>query len=215
MELKSYIKEKGLPHWIPGASREDLPEFFKSLGFKKGVEVGVSWAQNIIGYCESGFEIYGIDPWKDSRDNYYRKIISIPGGKTVDEVYEMAKERTSKYPNCKLIRKLSMDALDDFPDGSLDFVYIDANHAFGYVAMDLMQWSRKVRKDGVIAGHDYFSTDGVPIVRHVGNVVDAFVKSYEIPNFWVLGSKDNFKDRDLSYFFFKYWNYETEKGDFR
>ena len=215
MNLEPYLKEVGKPIWIPGACREDLPALFKSLGFKKGVELGVSWAQNIIGFCEAGFEIYGIDPWKDSRDNTYRKIVSISGGRTVDEVYEMAKERTAKYPNCKLIRKLSMDALDDFEDGSLDFIYIDANHFFGYVAMDLMQWSKKVRKGGIIAGHDYFSTEGVSIVRHVGNVVDAFVKSYEIPNFWVLGSKDNFKDRDLSYFFFKYWSYETHRGDFK
>ena len=213
MRLDLDIKDK--PYWIPGASREDLPELFKSLGFKRGVEVGVAWAKNIIGYCEAGFEIYGIDPWKDSRDNIYRKIVSIHGCYKVDEVYDMAVERTKNYPNCKLIRKLSMDALDDFEDNSLDFIYIDANHGFGYVAMDLMQWSKKVRKGGIIAGHDYYSTEGVPQVRHVGNVVDAFVKGYEVPNFWVLGSKDNFKDRDLSYFFFKHWNVETHRGIFK
>lgn len=205
MDLTPFLKEKGKPFWIPGASREDLPALFKSMGFKKGVELGVSWAENIIGYCEAGFDISGIDPWKDSRDNIYKKIISIKGGRTVDAVYDMAVERTKKYPNCKLIRKLSMDALDDFPDRSLDFVYIDANHGFGYVAMDLMQWNRKVRKGGVIAGHDYYSTEGVPIVKHVGNVVDAFVKSYDFENFWVCGTKDNFKDRDLSYFMIKHW----------
>ena len=205
MDLTPFLKEKGKPFWIPGASREDLPELFKSLGFKKGVEVGVSWAENIIGYCEAGLDISGIDPWKDSRDNTYKKIVSIKGGKTVDEIYDMAKERTAKYPNCKLIRKLSMDALDDFPDRSLDFVYIDANHGFGYVAMDLSHWCRKVRRGGIIAGHDYYSTEGVRIVRHVGDVVDAFAKSYDFENFWVLGTKDNFKDRDLSYFLIKHW----------
>ena len=205
MELNSYIKEKGLPYWIPGASRRDLPAFFKSLGFKKGVEVGVSWGENIVDYCEAGLEIYGIDPWQDTRDNTYRKIVSIAGGRTIDEVYEIAKGRTEKYPNCHLIKKLSMDALDDFPDRSLDFVYIDGNHGFGYVAMDLAQWCRKVRKGGIIAGHDYYSTEGVRIVRHVGDVVDAFVKSYDFENFWVLGTKEDFKDRDLSYFMFKHY----------
>jgi len=205
MELNSYIKEKGLPYWIPGASRRDLPAFFKSLGFKKGVEVGVSWGENIVDYCEAGLEIYGIDPWQDTRDNTYRKIVSIAGGRTIDEVYEIAKSRTEKYPNCHLIKKLSVDALDDFPDRSLDFVYIDGNHGFGYVAMDLAQWCRKVRKGGIIAGHDYYSTEGVRIVRHVGDVVDAFVKSYDFENFWVLGTKEDFKDRDLSYFMFKHY----------
>jgi len=205
MKLTPFLEEKGMPYWIPGASREDLPELFKDLGFKKGVEIGVSWAQNIIGYCEAGLEIYGIDPWKDSRDNIYKKIVSISGGRTIDEVYEMAKERTSKYPNCTLVRKLSIDALDDFPNRSLDFVYIDGNHGFGYVAMDLEQWSRKVKRGGIIAGHDYFSTEGVKIVRHVGDAVDAFAKSFDFKNFWVLGTKDNFKDRDLSYMMIKHW----------
>jgi hypothetical protein len=205
MELNSYIDKKGKPYWIPGASRRDLPAFFKSLGFKKGVEIGVSWGENIVDYCEAGLEIYGIDPWQDTRDNTYRKIVSIKGGRTIDEVYEIAKERTKKYPNCHLIKKLSLDALDDFPDRSLDFVYIDGNHGFGYVAMDLAQWCRKVRKGGIIAGHDYYSTEGVRIVRHVGDVVDAFVKSYDFENFWVLGTKDDFKDRDLSYFMIKHY----------
>ena len=205
MELKSYIDKKGKPFWIPGASRRDLPALFKDLGFKKGVEIGVSWGENIVDYCEAGLEIYGIDPWQNSRDNFYKKIVSIKGGRTIDEVYEIAKERTKDYPNCHLIKKLSMDALDDFPDRSLDFVYIDGNHGFGYVAMDLQQWNRKVRKGGIIAGHDYYSTENVPFVKHVGNVVDAFVKSYDFENFWVLGTKDDFKDRDLSYFMIKHW----------
>lgn len=205
MELKSYIDKKGKPFWIPGASRRDLPGLFKDLGFKKGVEIGVSWGENIVDYCEAGLEIYGIDPWQDSRDNTYKKIVSIKGGRTIDEVYEIAKGRTKDYPNCHLIKKLSMDALDDFPDRSLDFVYIDGNHGFGYVAMDLEQWSRKVRKGGIIAGHDYYSTEGVRVVRHVGDAVDAFVKSFDFENFWVLGTKDDFKDRDLSYFMIKKW----------
>lgn len=213
MILNEFIEKKGKPYWIPGACREDLPEFFKSLGFKKGVELGVSWGQNIVDYCKAGLEIDGIDPWQDSRDNIYRKIVSIQGGRTINDVYEIAKNRTKDYPNCRLIKKLSLDALDDYPDNSLDFIYIDANHFFGYIAMDLMQWSKKVRKGGIIAGHDYYSTEGVRQVRHVGNIVDAFVKGYDIPNFWVLGAKDNFKDRDLSFMFFKYWEYENHRGD--
>ena len=88
MTIQEGIKHKGFPFWIPGAKRSDLPEFIKQKGFKKGVEIGVSWAQNIVDYAKAGLEIYGIDPWKDSRDNIYRKIISIPGNRarTIDDV---------------------------------------------------------------------------------------------------------------------------------
>ena len=35
--------------------------------------------------------------------------------------------------DCKLIKKLSMKAVRDFEDESLDFVYLDGNHAFEYI----------------------------------------------------------------------------------
>ena len=202
------IQHKGNPFWIPECTRSDIPEFLVQKGFKKGVEIGVSWAENIIDYCEAGLEIYGIDPWKDSEDNLYRRIVSIEGkhSKTIDDVYNLAVSRTSKYPNCKLIRKTSMEALEDFPERSLDFVYIDGNHNFGYIAMDLMKWVNKIKKGGVIAGHDYYSTYGDRRVRFVGYIVDAFAKAYDFTNFYVLGTKDSKRlDKNFSYMFFKHW----------
>jgi|SRR3990167_584782 len=208
MKISEAIKHKGRPFWIPDCTRSELPAFFKKIGFKRGVEIGVAWAQNIIDYCEAGLEIYGVDPWKDSEHNIYRKIISIPGerAKTIDTVYEYARERTAKYPNCQLIRKTSMEASADFPKRSLDFVYIDGNHGFGYVAMDLMKWSDKVKRGGVIAGHDYYSTQGNRELRQVGYIVDAYAKTYDYTNWYVLGSKDSTRfDREFSYLFFKHW----------
>lgn len=211
MKLSEAVKHRGSPFWIPDCVRSELPEFFRELGFKKGVEIGVSWAENIIDYCKAGLEIYGIDPWKDSEDNIYRKIVSIPGNraKTIETVHDYALERTIKYPNCKLVQKTSMEALADFPKRSLDFVYIDGNHAFGYVAMDLMKWADKVKKGGIIAGHDYFSTRGIRKLRQVGCVIDAFVGSYDIDNWYVLGRKEieegEKRDDELSFFFFKHW----------
>lgn len=208
MKLIEAIKEKGNPYWISGTKRSELPEFFKQLGFKKGVEIGVSWAQNIIGYCEAGLEIYGIDPWRDSEDNIYRKIISIEGkyAKTIDHVYKFAVERTKKYPNCKLIRKTSMEALTDFPKRSLDFVYIDGNHGFGYVAMDLMKWVDRIKKGGIIAGHDYFDTQNNRTYRQVGYIIDAFAKTYDFNNWYILGNPKKGKhEKILSFFLIKHW----------
>jgi hypothetical protein len=82
-----------------------------------------------------------------------------------------------------------MEALTDFKDGSLDFVYIDGNHDFRHVAEDLFEWSKKVRSGGVVSGHDYYCT--IPQARNVicqvKHVVDAFVKTYQIPSFYTVG----------------------------
>ena len=214
MTISEGVKQKGNPYWIPNTKRSDLPAFFVSKGFKKGVEIGVSWAQNIIDYCEAGLEIYGVDPWAESTDEEtYRKVISIDGkyGKTAEGVYQLAKQRTEKYPNCHLMRMTSFEAIEHFPDRSLDFVYIDGNHTFGHVAMDLMKWCRKVKKGGVIAGHDYYSHSEKQqrVYRGVGAIVRAFADAYdynEPGNSWfVLGSKEKQEDEEstLSFMFIK------------
>ena len=41
-------------------------------------------------------------------------------------------------------------------EGVLDFVFIDGEHSLQAVRDDLRWWAPKVRKGGVVAGHDYF-----------------------------------------------------------
>ena len=213
MKLIEAIKHKENPYWIPDCTRDDFIDFFKELGFKTGAEIGVSLGINLETYCKAGFKMYGIDPWEDYDDEHYRPINALSKKgivtKTFDDVYEIAIDRLLKYANCDIIRRKSMDALDYIHDRSLDFVYIDSNHKYGYVAMDLMQWAKKVKKGGIIAGHDYHDIKGSRQNRGVKHAVDGFMKSFDIENFWVLGSKDPKKgektERALSYFCFKHW----------
>ncbi len=48
-----------------------------------------------------------------------------------------------------------MDALEDFEDNSLDFVYIDGDHNFKHISEDIYEWTKKVRSGGIVSGHDY------------------------------------------------------------
>jgi methyltransferase family protein len=61
-----------------------------------------------------------------------------------------------KYPG--RIRKLKMtseQAASVVADQSLDCVFIDGDHTYDMVAADIRLWLPKVRKGGVISGHDY------------------------------------------------------------
>lgn len=49
----------------------------------------------------------------------------------------------------------SRDAASMVPDGSLDFVFIDADHSYEGVRGDIRAWLPKLRGDGVLGGHDY------------------------------------------------------------
>ena len=48
-----------------------------------------------------------------------------------------------------------MDVVKQFKDGSLDFVYIDANHEFRSVIDDISEWGKKVKVGGIVSGHDF------------------------------------------------------------
>jgi len=201
-KIKDGLKLRGAPVEIPDCLRADLPEFFKEMGYKVGAEIGVDRGifSEIIG--KSGLKLYCIDPWTDYY-NYQRSTIDQVG---LDKMHDAVKKRLAPY-DCTLIRKTSMEALEDFKDESLDFVYIDGNHNFRYVSEDIWEWYRKVKKGGVISGHDYVFTPGDPYrthACHVWYVVPVITKVLGIRNWYVLGERyvPN-RDRHRSWFFIK------------
>ncbi len=52
-------------------------------------------------------------------------------------------------------RGRSVDVLPLFPDASFDWVYIDTDHSYHTTAQELRICHAKVKKDGLILGHDY------------------------------------------------------------
>ena len=64
-------------------------------------------------------------------------------------------ERTKDVKNIIKIRKKSMEAVKDFPDKSLDAVYIDAEHDEESVREDIREWRKKIKFGGFLCGHDY------------------------------------------------------------
>jgi hypothetical protein len=200
MKLIDAIKGKGRPFEIPDASRDDLPEFFTQMGFKTGAEIGVYKGDFTQKLCKPGLKVYAIDPW-----------FGYPGttqGRQ-DTLYEHTKKALSPYPNCIIVRKTSMEAVNDFPDNSLDFVYIDADHEFRYIAEDLAEWTKKVRPGGIVSGHDYFFVArGTGLTNwHVAYVLKAYVGAFNIPSWYLIGSKETKpgekRDKWRSWFFIK------------
>lgn len=198
------VKLKGRPAEIPNCSRDDLPQFFVDMGFKVGAEIGVYKGEFSEKLCRAGLHLYAIDPWR-----IYKDFDNPRGQERLDFQYEHTKRVLSPYPNCKIIRKTSMEAVEHFKDNSLDFVYIDANHEFRYIAEDLAEWTKKVRPGGIVSGHDYFyvKTGTNDINWHVAYVLKAYTGAYNILNWYVLGSKNpkpgEKRDKWRSWMFFK------------
>jgi len=67
----------------------------------------------------------------------------------------------SRTSNVSVLRMRSEEAAALFQDGSVDLVFIDADHEYEDVNRDLACWQRTIRAGGWIAGHDYQQENGV------------------------------------------------------
>ncbi len=61
----------------------------------------------------------------------------------------------SKAWGINLLCKSSKKASSEFPEEFFDFVYIDGDHAYESVNQDISLWTSKIKKTGILAGHDY------------------------------------------------------------
>ena len=143
-------------------NRIELAKHFRKLGFKSGVEIGVSDGRYSEILCQSNpnLKLLCVDIWKKER------------------IYNMAVEKLKPY-NTTIIRKSSVDAAKDIPDESLDFVFIDADHKYESVKENINTWAPKVRRGGCVSGHDYY------VFRWSKNsgvidAVDEYVKKHNI-----------------------------------
>ena len=136
----------------------ELLKFYNLNG--KGVEVGTfkgDFAKTIL--SSWGGTLYMIDPWRGLGSEY-------------DDTSNMVKEEhADSYHNTMnsikgfehrafMLRGLSNELIDLFQDESLDFVYIDGNHAYDFVIEDIKLWYPKVKKGGLVMGHDYILFGG-------------------------------------------------------
>lgn len=164
-----------------GRWKGGLATLFKELNFNIGVEIGVASGNFSQTLCDENpnLKLYCIDAW-----TAYPGYPDYKEQKQLDEFKEKAVSRLSGR-NCEIIQAWSLDAVKNFKDESLDFVFIDGNHDFQNVTNDIAEWSKKVRRGGIISGHDYFdSYKG--IAYGVKYVVDAWTVANHISPWFII-----------------------------
>ena len=67
------------------------------------------------------------------------------------EVQNKARKYGSR---CRILNGDSVECSAEVENGSLDFVFIDADHTEAGVRRDIAAWSPKVRIGGMLLGHD-------------------------------------------------------------
>lgn len=113
-------------------------------GAKVGAEIGVlsgKMSRELLRRPQT--TLYMVDNWQamsayrvdqETQDENYLKCLEVGG---------------------IVLRMDSLEAAKSFPDEFLDFVFIDADHSYTAVCNDIAAWLPKLRKGGLLGGHDY------------------------------------------------------------
>ena len=133
-------------------NRNYLGKLFYENGLNRGAEIGVRNGDFSKILCEANpnIELWCVDPWV--RYGAYKQ-------ESQDQRYENTCKKLAPY-NVTILRMKSMEAIHEFRKKPLDFVYIDGDHRFDHCMQDLIEWSRRVRKGGIVAVHDYGNLAG-------------------------------------------------------
>ncbi len=114
-------------------------------------------------------EYYAIDPWAEGYDDN-----DIASKSPMAEVEKLFDERTSKVirgTKTKLY-KMKMDFIKAFHSlPELNVVYIDGDHTYEGVLIDILLAKKKVKSGGIIAGHDYRGNNhpiGKALINSIG-----------------------------------------------
>lgn len=144
-----------------------------------GVEIGVleGWYSHYLLTWWRGRKLISIDPWLHWDDPAYCDDNNRSAAE-MERVYQECRTRLAVHgKRSEIWRSTGEDAAPRIPDGSLDFVYIDAQHQEEAVARDLAIWYPKLKPGGMFAGHDYMDGTFSLGVFGVKSAVDKFVRT--------------------------------------
>lgn len=139
MMSKQHYKKR--MHW--------LGEIINANNFHFGAEVGTATGettQYILRKCPGLECLVVVDDWRN---------IPNSGRWSHGSLKSVFMRRLKLEMHRIQIREgLSWEMADQIKDGCLDFVFIDASHDYTSVMRDLRAWIPKIKKGGLLCGHD-------------------------------------------------------------
>lgn len=141
-------------------ARTALPGLLELMGARAGVEVGVQRGE-FSAYLLQNWpgKLWLVDPWARQEESYV-DVANVDDAEH-EANYQATLAAVAPFAGrYDIIRGCSVCAAPFFDDGSLDFVFIDANHSYEAVSADLAAWTPKVRPGGLVCGHDFVDYDG-------------------------------------------------------
>lgn len=151
----------------------DLLEFYGANKDWKAIEIGSYSGASAELFAQYVGEITCCDIWD--------KYISPP--ERALNAYKNFQETKKRNKNIIECKKNSDDLVNEYNNNTFDMVYIDADHSYESTKNNILKWFSKVKKGGILCGHDY----------HMGEVKQAVDEVFKFENIKL------FKDSSWAY----------------
>jgi hypothetical protein len=149
---------------LPWLMRGWLMSLIEGHDLRVGAEVGVWKGETTFFLLDHApnLTLHAVDLWERQPGHECYDVPSVTrGGHTekiaFDELYYnfLKKASLPEYNDRLFVHKdWSHKAAVTIPDGSLDFVFLDADHSYEAVKRDIEVWKPKVMPGGFLMGHD-------------------------------------------------------------
>jgi len=161
-----------------------LIDTIRFSGFTSGAEIGVyrgQTARNVLRACPN-LKLILVDLWDFRPDVYGERELSVRKGEDQRLVFKRFLTNIAPFrKRARIIRGISWEMADKIEDESLDFIFVDADHAYESVKKDLQAWVPKVKPDGMIMGHDINLPD---VLKAVKEMFGGYFWYAQIDNVW-------------------------------
>jgi len=150
-----------------------------------GLELGIFRGESfccLLDNCLNIKTLYGIDSWKPYSDylgsnNPSKALYSID--EKTNEINEFITRHNIKWSRngskANIIKQDSNECVTQFKDESLDFIFFDTYMTYEQAVKDFELWIPKVKKGGLITGHDWDT-------KEVQKAVIEYRTNYNITN---------------------------------
>jgi len=131
------------------------------------IEIGSYMGESTMMFASTGLfsTIYSIDPL----DGY--EEFNEMHNYSWEFVRDEFTKNTKYFDSIVHLQDFSYNVIDKFENDSIDFIYIDGSHSEENVRRDLELYLPKLKKNGIIAGHDYLELVWPDLVKVVTDVV--------------------------------------------
>jgi len=167
--------------------RDQFPAYLNARGLTgTAVEVGVAEGKYAARFLSEwrGRQYVMVDQWKHI--DGYDDPMNGPDAEH-EERYSQAMRVANEHNGRTLVMRMdSVAAAAAFDDKSLDFVFIDGDHSYEGAVRDIHAWGPKVKPGGILAGHDYVTSELFGVRRAVAGFGGPCGITHEqSPSWWV------------------------------